>query len=75
MTAGLECRGCHRALKRPSPTGYGPVCARKRGLTPAKAHRTASRRAKPVKVPPATDALPGQDELPLFYLQPTLHSL
>lgn len=76
MTGALECRGCHRALTRPSPTGYGPKCARKRGLTPAKTRRkTPARRPKPAKVPPAADALPGQDALALFYYQPTLESI
>lgn len=75
MTDPLECLGCHRSLKRPSPTGYGPKCARKRGLTPDKPRRTASRRSKPVKAPPAADALPGQTELDLFFHQPSLDSL
>ncbi|MFB8182578.1 hypothetical protein ACFC8N_42645 [Streptomyces sp. NPDC055966] len=74
--AGLECLGCHRALKRPSPTGYGPTCARKRGLTPGKPRRsTVGRRSKPAKVPPAADALPGQTELDLFFHQPSLDSI
>ncbi|MGW2520494.1 hypothetical protein ACWC09_26465 [Streptomyces sp. NPDC001617] len=68
---GLECRDCHRRLKNPSPTGYGPTCARKRGLTTPR----AVRRPKPATVPPAHDAIPGQTELELVYLQPTLDSL
>lgn len=68
----LECRGCHRRLKNPSPTGYGPTCARKRGLT---TRAPAVRRPKPATVPPAADALPGQDELPLFHHQATLWSI
>lgn len=76
MTDRLECRGCKRAMKHPTPSGYGPSCARKRGLAPRKPRRTRpARRPKPVSVPPAPDALPGQDAIPLFYLQPTLESL
>ena len=71
MTA-LECRGCHRRLKNPSPTGYGPTCARKRGLT---TRSPAVRRPKPATVPPAADALPGQTEIPLVFHQPTLESI
>lgn len=29
MTATPRCEGCHRRLKQPSPSGYGPKCARK----------------------------------------------
>lgn len=78
MTDRLECRGCKRAMKHPTPSGYGPVCARKRGLTPRKARRTrtrAVRRPRPAVVPPAPDVTDGQDELPLFFMQPTLGSL
>ncbi len=76
MTTRLECRGCHRAMKNPTPSGYGPVCARKRGLTPRKPRRTRTLRTpKPATVPPAPDTMPGQDALPLFYFEPTLDSL
>lgn len=76
MTGPLECRGCHRRLKNPSPTGYGPTCARKRGLTPKKVRRTrVVRPAKPATVPPAPDAIPGQEAIPLFHFEPTLDSL
>lgn len=68
---GLECRGCRRRLKNPSPTGYGPTCARKRGLTTPR----AVRRPKPAPVPPAHDAIPGQEALPLVYFEPTLDSI
>lgn len=74
MTA-LRCRDCKRPLKNPSPTGYGPDCARKRGLTPKPRRTRAIPRLKPATVPPAPDELPGQDALPLFYVQPTLESL
>lgn len=72
----LECRGCHRRLKNPSPTGYGPTCARKLGLIPPKRRRTrAVRRPKPATVPPAADAIDGQTALDLFYVPVTLDSL
>lgn len=72
----MECRGCHRRLTNPSPTGYGPTCARKRGLTPTKSRRThAIRPARPASVPPAADAMPGQTALELFHHQPSLESL
>jgi hypothetical protein len=72
----MECRGCHRRLTNPSPTGYGPTCARKRGLTPTKPRRTRAVRAtKPATVPPAPDAITGQTALELFHHQPSLESL
>lgn len=73
----LVCKGCKRRLKNPSPTGYGPVCARKHAPPAPRGHRTPVRRssARPALVRPAPDALPGQEALPLFYLQPTLESL
>lgn len=71
----MECRGCHRRLKNPSPTGYGPTCARKRGLTPKSRRKRAVRPAKPAIVPPAADAIPGQTALDLFHHQPSLESL
>ena len=77
MTDTPRCADCKRPLKQPSPTGYGPSCARKRGLIPPK-RRTRlrpARRPKPAPVPPAPDALPGQDALPLFYFEATLDSL
>ena len=78
MTEPLRCLECKRPLKHPSPSGYGPDCARKHGLGPPKRRRTrlrSARRPKPAPVPPAPDALPGQDALPLFHFEPTLWSL
>lgn len=78
MTIRLKCQGCHRPLKHPTPTGYGPVCARRLGLTPPTSRRPAgrpTRRPRPAAVPPAPDALPGQTELDLYFHQPTLESL
>lgn len=74
MTDRLRCRDCKRPLKYPSPSGYGPDCARRRGLAPVKPRRTRPTR-RPASVPPAPDALPGQDALPLFFHQPSLDSL
>ncbi|MGV9278100.1 hypothetical protein [Streptomyces griseosporeus] len=75
MTGQPHCLGCHRPLKQPSPTGYGPVCARRRGLTPPGTARRTTRQPKPARVPPAPDTLPGQTELDLFHHQATLWSL
>ena len=77
MTDTPRCADCKRPLKQPSPTGYGPSCARKRGLIPPKRRRRLRpvRRPKPATVPPAADALPGQEALDLFHLQPTLDSI
>lgn len=74
-----ECRDCKRPLRSEEARrlGYGRDCARKRGLTPPKKPRRlrAARRPKPAPVPPAADALPGQEELPLYFHQPSLESL
>lgn len=70
----LRCRDCKRPMKNPSPSGYGPGCARKHGLGP-KRRTPAVRRPKPATVPPAPDALPGQTALDLVFHQPTLESL
>ncbi|MCL8016891.1 hypothetical protein [Streptomyces sp. AS02] len=76
MTVRLECRGCKRAMKHPTPSGYGPVCARKRGLTPRKTRRTRTARPpKPAAVPAAPDVIPGQMAIDLVFHQPTLESL
>lgn len=75
MTVRLECRGCKRAMKNPTPSGYGPVCARKKGLTPRKPRLRPTPRPKPATVPPADNVIPGQTELALFHHQPTLDSL
>lgn len=63
----LVCQACKRPLKRPSPTGYGPVCARR--LT------GPTRRKRPARIPNPPDVPPGQDALPLFFFEPTLDSL
>ncbi|MEU5043195.1 DUF6011 domain-containing protein [Streptomyces griseorubiginosus] len=73
-----ECRACKRPLRSEEARrlGYGRDCARKRGLTPPKPRRTrAAPRPKPVFVPPAADALPGQTAIDLVFHQPTLESL
>ena len=58
-----QCAACKRALKRPSPTGLGPVCWRKLHGRPGRRPRTAS----PAAVPgPGQDELPYADQLDLF---------
>jgi hypothetical protein len=64
-----RCAACGRRLSRPSPTGLGPVCARRLGATPA-------RRPRPVSRPdPPPEPIPGQTEIPLVHFQPTLESI
>lgn len=78
MTRWTRCRFCPRRLTDPESQrrGYGETCGRQRGLLPPKQRRSpAVRRPKPATVPPAHNAIPGQDELPLFFHQPTLESL
>lgn len=70
-----RCRDCKRRLKNPTESGYGPSCARKRGLTQPRRRTAALPRPRPATVPPAADALPGQTEIPLVFHQPTLESL
>ncbi|KOU59917.1 hypothetical protein ADK57_32145 [Streptomyces sp. MMG1533] len=65
----LRCRECHRPLRRPSLSGYGPVCERRRNARPAPTPAARTPTAGPV---PQID---GQVELPLIPFQPTLHSL
>lgn len=71
-----KCQACKRAMKHPTPSGYGPVCARKRGLIPRKPRRTRTVRVlKLATVPPAVDEIPGQIAIDLVFHQPTLESL
>ena len=60
----VTCRDCGRPLRRPRPSGLGPVCERKQ--RPPRAT---------IPAPRPDDVLPGQTELPLTDLQPTLWSL
>jgi hypothetical protein len=62
-----RCAACGRRLVRPSPTGLGPVCARR--LAPSR--RPTSIRA----TDPPAQPIPGQTEIPLKPFQPTLESL
>lgn len=61
--------GCKRPLKYPSPSGFGPVCARRLGIdtSPPPAARTPTAGS--------VELHPGQTELPLQPFQPTLESL
>lgn len=59
-----RCKECGRPLIRPSPSGMGPVCARRRGATPSRSPTIRSTNAP-------TDPMPGQTELPLHDHQPT----
>lgn len=72
----VQCRGCSRELRddESRERGYGPVCWRRRNPTPPRRRRRPPR-LRPAPVPPASDALPGQTELDLFFHQPSLGSL
>lgn len=63
-----RCLACGRRLSRPSPTGLGPVCARRLGAT---IRRPPTIRA----ADPPPEPVDGQTELPLIHFQPTLESL
>ncbi|MGX1708887.1 hypothetical protein ACWIFI_06110 [Streptomyces albidoflavus] len=60
----VTCRDCGRVLRRPRPSGLGPVCERKQ--RPPRAT---------IPAPRPDDVLPGQTELELRDYQPTLDSL
>ena len=60
----VTCRDCGRVLRRPRPSGLGPVCERKQ--RPPRAT---------IPAPRPDDVLPGQTELPLADHQPSLWSL
>ncbi|MFB6593962.1 hypothetical protein [Streptomyces diastaticus] len=67
--AGVEsplvtCRDCGRALRRPRPSGLGPVCERRRRGPRAT-----------IPAPRPDGVLPGQTELPLTDHQPSLWSI
>lgn len=64
-----RCTACGRRLRRPSPTGLGPVCQRRLRSRPPS--RTTPAAATGSPVPP----IPGQTELPLVHHQATLWSL
>jgi hypothetical protein len=64
-----RCTACGRRLRRPSPTGLGPVCERR--LRPRTAARNTPAAAVGGPVPP----MPGQTEIPLVHHQATLWSL
>lgn len=62
-----RCRVCGRVLRsvRWRVRGIGPVCARRLGDRPAPR----------IPTPPPPDHIPGQTELPLQPMQPSLWSL
>jgi hypothetical protein len=60
-----RCAACRRRLRRPTPTGLGPVCERR--LNPA------TPRASPAAIDGPVPMVPGQTELPLA--DPDLWSL
>lgn len=64
-----RCEACHRPLRRPSLSGYGPVCERRRNARPAP--RAAARASPSGPVP----LVPGQVEIPLQPMQPSLWAL
>ncbi|MFI9598881.1 hypothetical protein ACIHCX_03200 [Streptomyces sp. NPDC052043] len=64
-----KCAGCGRPLKRPSPTGFGPVCWRRLNGRPARQPAPTPDLGAPV---PHVD---GQTEIDLIHHQPTLWSL
>ncbi|MGW2739086.1 hypothetical protein ACWC4D_33415 [Streptomyces sp. NPDC001288] len=66
MAYPLKCRECHRRLKQPTPTGYGPVCERRINGR----HKTPT-----IPAPSAVEIHPGQTALDLQPMQPTLWSL
>lgn len=68
-TPGLRCEACHRPLRRPSPSGFGPVCERRRNARLVPVPAVGALPAGPVPL------VPGQTELPLQPLQPSLWSL
>lgn len=65
---GRRCAGGGRPL-RVSRGLYGPVCARRLGLTTTTRPQAAPRLDHPA------DPIPGQTALPLTPMQPTLWSL
>lgn len=66
---GPRCEACHRPLRRPSASGYGPVCERRRNARPAPVPAARAAPAGPVPL------VPGQVEIPLQPVQPSLWSL
>ncbi|SCF88690.1 hypothetical protein GA0115259_104224 [Streptomyces sp. MnatMP-M17] len=62
----MTCRVCGRPLRSPESRtrGAGPVC-----------WRNTTTPVRPAPAPPSHTAVPGQTELPLQPMQPTLWSL
>jgi hypothetical protein len=81
--ASLRCALCKRGLRTPESraVGVGPVCARKLagspppGRTGAPSPPVAPRAPQRLTRPHSPDVIPGQTQLPLTAMQPTLWSL
>ena len=71
MTATPRCEGCHRRLKQPSPSGYGPKGAKKLAGSPPGARAAPQGPGVPPSLSRRLTAThthlphPGQTELPL----------
>jgi hypothetical protein len=71
MTATPRCEGCHRRLKQPSPSGYGPKCAKKLPQSPQEGRTAPQGPGVPPSLSRRLTAThthlphPGQIELPL----------
>lgn len=63
-----RCAACGRPLRRPSPSGLGPVCARRLQPAPARPHSIRA-------TEPAVVHCEGQTALDLQPMQPSLWSL
>ena len=71
-----RCAACGRRLRRESPSGLGPVCARRLGVPADRpSARRTIRRATTSRSDTAAPQVPGQTEIDLHYHQPTLESL
>lgn len=71
-----RCSACGRPLRRPSPSGLGPVCAKRLGLqpdSPPRQRRPPRPATRTADAPP--EVHPDQTALPLVEHQPTLWSL
>ena len=65
VNATPRCRGCHRRLKQPSPSGYGPKCAKKL----AQSSQDARSAPQGPGVPPRRSQAPTAAPVPACYGQ------